>query len=102
MATTQQEVKDMKQDIAQIKNMLADQLEETPANGESKTVFTKEELQRVANQAGKGVRAFFSDKQKQFGEAKVACEKTIKERPLTSAAVAFAGGMLLTTLLKRK
>lgn len=102
MATTQQEVKELKQDIVQIKNMLADQLEETAANGESRTIFAKEELQRLANQAGKGVRTFFSDKQRQFGQAKAACEKTIKERPVTSAVVAFAGGMLLTTLLRRK
>ncbi len=102
MATTQKEVKNMKQDIAQIKDMLADQLEEIPTNGKTKNIFNKEDLQSIANQAGKGVRAFFSDKQKQLEEVKTACKKTIKERPLTSAAVAFAGGMLITTLLRKK
>lgn len=102
MATTQQEVKELKKDIEQIKNMLAGQMEETLSNGHSKAVFAKEELQHAANQAGKNVRTFFSAKQTQIGDAKTACESTIKERPFTSAAIAFAGGVLLATLLKRK
>jgi len=101
MTTTTQEVKILKKDIAQIKNMLADQLDETPSNGASKTLFTKEDLQRVANETGKGVRTFLADKQKKAGEAKAACESTIKSRPFTSAAVAFAGGMVLSALMKR-
>tara|TARA_B100001564_G_C20649203_1_gene675980 strand:- start:1624 stop:1929 length:306 start_codon:yes stop_codon:yes gene_type:complete len=100
--STQQEVKNMKADIAQIKTMLADQLEDMPANGNNKVMVVRDELQRVANQAGKDVRAFFSTKGKQLGDTKVACETAIKDRPLTSAAVAFASGMLLTILLKRK
>lgn len=102
MSTTQQEVKVMKKDITQIKNMLADHMDGAPSNGQSKTVFNKEDLQQMAHQAGQGVRAFVSAKQQELGNAKEACENTIKERPFTSAAVAFAGGVLVTTLLKGK
>jgi ElaB/YqjD/DUF883 family membrane-anchored ribosome-binding protein len=102
MTTAQQEVKNLKKDISEIKNLLADQLEDVPVNGSSKIVPSKGELKRVAHQAGKGLRTFISEKQDQIGEAKTACESTIKKRPFTSAAVAFAGGVLLTTLLKRK
>lgn len=102
MSTAQQEVKALKQDIASIKNMLADQLEGTISNGESRTIFDKNELQRVAHQAGKATRAFIADKQEKISNAKGKCEETIKERPFTSTAVAFAGGVILTALLKRK
>lgn len=102
MATTQQEVKAMKQEIADLKNLLADHVEETAANGASKTIMAKDELQQLAHHAGKGVRNFMSQKHQQLDEAKVSCQKTIKERPLTSAAIAFAGGAVLAALLSKK
>lgn len=102
MSTAQEEVKALKKDITQIKNMLADQLEETTSNGHSKTIFNKEDLQNVAYNAGKGLRHFFGEKQQQFLDGKEQCENVIKSRPLTSAAVMFAGGMVLSALLRRK
>lgn len=101
MSTTQ-EVKALKKDIAQLKNMLADQLDEATPNGQSRSIFSKEELSHAAHNAGQNVRHFLENKQEQFAYGKEKCQSTIKARPLTSAAVLLAGGMLLGSILKRK
>lgn len=102
MATTAQEVKTLKKEITELKNMLADQLSDTPANGISQTIFSKEELQDMANKAGKSVRDFVSDKREKFTDATEQAETTIKDRPFISAAAIFASGVVLATLLARR
>ncbi|MGB1540156.1 MAG: hypothetical protein ACPG80_04290 [Rickettsiales bacterium] len=102
MATTQQEIKTLKKDITQLKDMLADHMEGSPGNGSSRTHFTREEVQKLANQAGESIRGFIGTKRQQFSDATVRTEEAIKERPFVSTAAAFAGGMLLATLLRRK
>lgn len=102
MATTAQEVKNLKKDITQIKNMLADQLAEIPPNGESRTMFNRDDLQDMANRAGKTVREFVSDKREQINEATDQAETKIKERPFMTAAAMFASGVVLASLIARR
>lgn len=102
MATTAQEVKNLKKDITQIKNMLADQLAEIPPNGESRTMFNSDDLQDMANRAGKTVREFVSDKREQINEATDQAETKIKERPFMTAAAMFASGVVLASLIARR
>lgn len=102
MATTAEEVKNLKKDITQIKNMLADQLADIPSNGLSQTVFNRDELQDMANRAGKSVREFVSDKREQINEASDKAETAIKERPFMTAAAMFASGVVLASLFARR
>lgn len=102
MTATQKEIKSLKDDIDQIKTLLVDQIEETPSNGQSKTMLTREEIAGLANKAGQSVRSFVGQKSEQFHQARDVCESKIKERPFLSTAAAFAGGALLVALMKRK
>lgn len=102
MATTAQEVKNLKKDLDQIKNMLADQLSDVTPNGKSETIFNREDLEDMANRAGKSVRVFMTDKREKLSDASDQAETVIKERPFVSAAAMFAGGMLLASLLRRR
>lgn len=102
MATTAQDVKALKQEIAALKDQLAEQIE-TQEVLQSKGSFPHyQDLQQLASQAGQSVRTYLTDKQEQIGHAKEHCEKTIQRRPFTSTALAFAGGVLLTSLLKKR
>ena len=102
MATTQQELKILKNDIAEIKNILADHANRSASNGVSKMVMQKQNLEQLAQDAGERVRDFVQQEQEQFDQVKAQAETAIKDRPFTTAAVAFASGALLGTLLRRK
>lgn len=102
MATTAEEVKNLKKDIGQIKNMLADQLNGSAQNGKSDTIFNRDDIEDMANRAGKSVREFMTDKREKFTDATDQAEAVIKDRPFASAAAMFAGGMLFAALLRRR
>ncbi len=103
MATAQQEIKDLKQDIADLKDVIASQVEDTVPNGSSTDRrFDMETVRERARLAGKKARKFFVEKQDQAKVARDAAEKTIKARPFTTTAAAFAGGALVAALIKRK
>lgn len=97
-----QEIKTMKEDIAEMKDLLAGQMKEATSNGNSAMFMSREELSEMANKAGKSVREFASDKREQIDEAKALTQDTIKARPLTSAAVAMVSGLALGALLSKK
>lgn len=99
--TTAQELKSMKQEIAEMKSLI-EGTESKSSNGNGHHMLTRAEIHEIANKAGKSVRGFLSDKRDQFDAAKTRTEKTIKARPLTSAAVALAGGLVLGALLRRR
>lgn len=99
--TTAQEIKDVKQDIKDLKKMIAQEFE-GESNGHSRHAFSREEIQLMANRAGKSVRGFLNDKRDQLGVAKIRTEDTIKAHPFTVTAAAVASGMLLGALLRRK
>jgi len=101
MATTQQDVKMLKDEIAKLKSVVAEQAKQAQSNGVDQAQQTKESMRTAAKEAGRTARAFISDAQTQAVDAKDACEGTIKKHPFKSAAVAFAGGALLGALLRR-
>ena len=98
--SAQQEIKDLKQEVARLKNLMADHAENAASNGMSKMIFTKDEICELANNAGKEVREYLGSKQEQLTNARENCKETIKERPFTSAAIAFAGGAVIGMLLR--
>lgn len=102
MTTTQQDVKALKEDIAYLKELLSD-AEGTINDGVNRSIrATKREMRSLAKNVGKSTRAFIGDKQEQLLNTKTAAEDSIRERPFAATAAAFAGGVLLTMLLRRK
>lgn len=103
MATAQQEIKALKQDMAQIKDILVDHVDGKSSNGSSKSkFFDVEDVKAKARYAGEQAREYLSAKQEQVIAARDVTEKTIKERPFMSTAIAFTGGALVAALLSRK
>lgn len=99
--TTAQEIKTMKKEISAMKSMLADHAEDVASEGQSKAMITRAEILDMANKAGESVRGFVSDKRDQAEVVAKTTQKKIKARPLTSAAIALAGGVVLGALLRR-
>lgn len=103
MATAQQEIKSLKAELAQLKSAMENQIEDIAPNGESSDGrFDMQSVKARARLAGIKARKFIDEKQGQVKEARDATEKTIKARPFTSTAVAFAGGALVAALISRK
>jgi len=103
MATAQQEIKGLKKDIADLKDILASQVEDVTPNGNSvDNRFDMQAVKARARLAGVKARKFVQDTQDQAKVARDAAEKTIKARPFTTTAAAFASGALVAALLKRK
>ncbi|MET0156120.1 MAG: hypothetical protein ABW189_08475 [Rickettsiales bacterium] len=99
--TAQQEIRELKEEIDRLKNLLVDHAEKTASNGMSKMIFTKDEICDMARNAGSEVRNYFGEKQRQISDATASCKETIRERPFTSTAIAFATGALLASLFRR-
>ena len=102
MTTTQQEVKVLKKEVAELKDTLSEQAEQKYYNIAAKATDVKDEVSRIAHIAGQNISHFIGNKQEQLIDAKDRTERTIKNRPFTSAAIAFGAGVLLTALIKKK
>ncbi|WP_417461301.1 hypothetical protein [Kordiimonas sp.] len=101
MATAQQEIKTLKKDLAQIKEMLAASANGHAPNGIGEK-FDIDAIKERAREAGVKAREYLSDKQDQAKVARDKAERTIQKRPFASTAAAFAGGAIVAALLSRK
>lgn len=101
MSTAQQEIQQLRKDIEALQNTLADQLHDTVSNGKSKTKMMQEDIERAARHAGVQARTFIDNNKERAIDVRDRTQAEIIKRPLTSAAIAFAGGMLLNRLLSR-
>ena len=103
MATqnAQQEIKALKKDINAIKELLVETVEEkTPANGNGGAPsLNMEHLQELAYDAGRNARQFYASKRKQAMEIADEGKEAVQAHPFKSAAIAFAGGALLSALI---
>lgn len=103
MATAQQDIKALKADIADLKEVIASQVEDVAPDGKSSdSRFDMDAVKERARVAGMKARKFFEETQGQAKDARVKAEKTIKARPFATTAVAFAGGALVAALITRK
>ena len=80
---------------AQATNSVQDQIKTEREEGES-------QLQQLAHQAGEEFGALWAEKQVQLHKTRTNCEKMIRKHPLASTTAAFACGLLLALLMKRK
>lgn len=101
MATAQQEIKTLKKDLAQIKEMLAASANGHAPNGIGDK-FDIDAIKERAREAGVKAREYLSDKQDQAKVARDKTEKAIQRHPFASTAAAFAGGAIVAALLSRK
>ena len=105
MATANQEIRELKNEVKQLAEMVQDNLSTAGHDGHGIGDMIGEyrtDLRRVARKAGRNVRHFVSDSGKKAGALCKRCEENISEHPLRSVAVAVAGGLLLGALMKRK
>ena len=96
MTSAVQEVRELKNQIADLEKVLKTHVKETGNGG----ISTKS-LEEFAHQAGSNVRHFIHDKRDQLTELGEDASSTIAKRPITSAAVAFGAGALVAALLRR-
>lgn len=99
--STEQQLRTMKRDIEEIKDIISDQIP-GGSNGIGDHVPSREEIQRMANHAGQSMRGFFRAKGEQLDTVRTRAEDNIKSRPMTSTAVALASGILVGALLRSK
>ena len=95
----QEEIKSLKEDIVEIKDLLTEHAKETA--GKSSKFFSKEDLQDIAKQTGQQIYSIFNNKQKQFEEVKDKYEEKVKKSPFAALGIAFVCGALLTAIFKR-
>ncbi|TNE64345.1 MAG: hypothetical protein EP335_07730 [Alphaproteobacteria bacterium] len=103
MATAQQEIKALKKDLADLKDILAERVQEELPNGTAKNGMpSMDDIKARARHAGVKARKYLRQKQVQARDARDATEKAIQERPFTATAAAFAGGAIVAALLARR
>jgi ElaB/YqjD/DUF883 family membrane-anchored ribosome-binding protein len=102
MATAQQEIKTLKKDLNQIKEMLAAQVRDVAPNGADTSRIDVDAIKERAREAGVKARDYLRHKQDQAIIARDKAEETIKERPFVTTAVAFASGAIVAALLTRR
>lgn len=66
------------------------------------SMFNSEEINQLANSLGKYLKSFLSNKQVKLEEVKSHCETSIRDKPLTSAITAFAAGVVIGLLIKKR
>ena len=101
MTTTADELKALKREVKELQGMLAEKELKT-GNGSAAThyMMTRDEIQSIANNAGKNLREFFRTKGEQIDHARASTESRIKERPFTATAIALGVGTLAGLMLR--
>lgn len=99
MASTNQEIQELRNDIAALQDSLADKLESTVANGKSKSKAIQYDIQQFAENAGKKTRALLHNSKDQIVDTRDRAEYQIVSHPFLSTALAFAGGLAIAKLL---
>ncbi|WP_417320057.1 DUF883 family protein [Emcibacter sp.] len=102
MTAVEKELKTLKKDFAELKEILAEQAKDKASNGHGRFHVTRDELQAMASRAGENVRDFITDKKERYEDVRDKCETTVKAHPFATTAAAFTGGLLIATLLRRK
>lgn len=95
MASANQEVQELKEQISNMEKVLKAHVKAT-GNGSGTG-----KIEHLAHQAGENLREFFNEKSNQVATLRDETSSRIAKRPLTSAAAAFGAGMLIAALLRR-
>lgn len=103
MATAQQQIRDLKNEVKELSALIEKQAREVSREaGNGHFHITREELRDMAENAGASARKFVSEKRKQANNAALQYEDTVGAHPWKSTAIALAGGVLLGVLLRRR
>lgn len=94
---TQQQIKEIQEDMNQLKNGIESQLDK-----KLNDALNHKSISDIANDAGKNINRFFTKQKENAAHAKDSAESTLKAHPFASTLVAFGSGLLIAALLKRK
>lgn len=100
--TANQDIRELRQEVKNLAAMVQDNIKDASDAASNILGFDRKQLKRMARNAGKEVRHFFTDTTKQANEMRDRAEETITSRPFASVAAAVAGGLVLGALLRRK
>lgn len=101
MATVNQEIKDLKQEVKELAALVQDNVKGA-INDPAGFSLDRRKIKRTAREAGKSVRNIFSATTKHATDARDSCETAIAENPFRALALAVTSGVVLGILLRRK
>ena len=85
--------------MANLKEGIQKEIGESVSEGIS--TFSPENINQLANTLGNSLKVLLQDKQEKLADMKDQYEVSIKERPFTNVASAFAAGVVLGLLFRR-
>jgi ElaB/YqjD/DUF883 family membrane-anchored ribosome-binding protein len=100
MAAANQEIKELKQELKNLAEMVKDSAKTSIAS--NVIGLDRGEIRKIAKKAGKSVRGYFSEKSKQAAEMRDEAKDTITANPFRSVATAVAVGAVIGAILRRK
>jgi hypothetical protein len=96
MASQSEEIREIRQDLDDIKSLLASE-----TNGHaSYSRISREDAREWARKQGESVRAAYEQGRLQANELGAKYRSNVQENPVRSTALAFAGGWLLSRILR--
>lgn len=103
MATANQDLRELKQEMQHLADLVKGTVTHTAGNGDSNLIgFDAKDIKRMARKVGRTTRSFLNDKSKQAVELRDTCEESIVSNPFKAVALAVTGGLLLSALLRRR
>lgn len=100
MASANQEIKELKQELKELASMVKDNAKKSIAS--NVIGFDRTEIRRMAKKAGRSVRGYINEKQKQATDLRDDAQDKISANPFKAIAAAAATGLILGALLKNR
>lgn len=91
----------LKESANRLKNEAQDQIDEASDDLRDGVKVVKDDLQKVANNAGRRVRNFFDTASSEASHVKESMTHQIQEKPMQSALIALGAGFILGALFRR-
>ncbi len=98
----EERIERLQAELADVKEAMQRLLEDAGNEATNILPMARDQLQRMAKQAGMSVREFVEHRRAEATQLRQNAEQTIQRRPFTSTTVAFAAGLLIAGLLVRR
>lgn len=106
MATANQEIRDLRAELEQLRASITAEVKNghyrTRDNVTALAKDMREEAEELAHNAGISLRQAWTRGRHAATDAYAQYESSVVRHPLSSTAIAFAGGMLLAALIRRR
>ncbi len=101
MAVAKKHIEDLQSNVAEIKELLNEQVGEV-ADASEDRVITMQAARERLRELGNSTREYLKAGRERAADAQVAATKQVKQRPLLSVAAAFAAGAVISGLIARR